>query len=119
MAILRALDGKFYEVPDDQLGGFEVPADELKQKLQDSGDAGPQGPGGPGPGGPGGPGAPGNGLVYVQVYAGGQGGPGGGGPGGEISFFVSSGNSDAFCKTASLSFTPSDSAAKAHRFPPG
>src|SRR5580698_8945249 len=96
MAILRAMDGKFYDVPDEQAKGFEVPRDKVKELLEQSGGPGPQGGpgGGPGPGGGyGGPPAPG-GQVVVQIFAGGaaqggptdapgQGGPGGpGGPGG-------------------------------------
>ena len=34
MAILRALDGTFYEVPDDALDQYAIPADELKAKLE-------------------------------------------------------------------------------------
>ena len=47
MAILRSADGKFYDVPDDELSNYEIPADQVKGMLA----AGPQGPGpGPGPG---------------------------------------------------------------------
>lgn len=37
MAILRALDGRFYEVPDDQAGKFAVPEDKVKDKLDQAG----------------------------------------------------------------------------------
>ena len=33
MAILRSSDGRFYEVPDDQLEEFEIPADQVKGML--------------------------------------------------------------------------------------
>jgi hypothetical protein len=95
MAILRAMDGKFYDVPDDQASGFEVPREKVKELLEKSGGPGPQGGpgGGPGPG-YGGPPPSAGGQVVVQIFAGGaaqggpenapgQGGPGGpGGPGG-------------------------------------
>ncbi len=79
MAILRAMDGKFYDVPDDQAAKFEVPRDKVKELLEKSGGPGPQGGpgGGPGPGGGhGGPPAPG-GQVVVQIFAGGSGASGG------------------------------------------
>ena len=44
MAILRSVDGKFYEVPDKDLEKFEVPADEVREKLGDMGAAGAGGP---------------------------------------------------------------------------
>ena len=48
MAILRSMDGKFYNIPDDQLGEYEMGPDEVKDQI---GAAGAQG--GPGPqGGP-------------------------------------------------------------------
>lgn len=33
MAILRSMDGKFYNVPDDQLSVMLVPAEQVKSKL--------------------------------------------------------------------------------------
>lgn len=36
MAILRSTDGKFYDVPDEQLEGMLVPGEEVKAKLQSS-----------------------------------------------------------------------------------
>ena len=33
MAILRAMDGTFFEVPDDQLENFKVPAEKIKEIL--------------------------------------------------------------------------------------
>ncbi len=33
MAILRSMDGRFYNVPDDQLGGFEVAPTDVKKQL--------------------------------------------------------------------------------------
>lgn len=81
MAILRSVDGKFYEVPDKDLEKFEIPADQLKDKLGDQAEGDPGGPGGPGAG-PGGGGAGGS-QVVIQIHGGGanvgggQGGPGG------------------------------------------
>jgi hypothetical protein len=66
MAIVRALDGTFYEVPDEQLGKFKIPEDKLKEKL--GAEAGSEPP--PPEGGPGGGAGP---LVNVQIYYGGQG----------------------------------------------
>jgi hypothetical protein len=33
MAILRSLDGTFYEVPDDQVSKYKIPQEKLKEKL--------------------------------------------------------------------------------------
>ena len=58
MAILRSTSGKFYEIPDDQLSQYEVPADLVQQVQGLGGPGGPEGgPGGPeaGPGPEGGP----------------------------------------------------------------
>ena len=62
MAILRSVDGKFYEVPDKDLEKFEVPADQVREKLGDNVQAGG---GAPGPGGPGG--GAGNAQVVIQI----------------------------------------------------
>ena len=35
MAILRGIDGTFYEVPDNALENFKVPADKVKEILKD------------------------------------------------------------------------------------
>jgi len=40
MAILRSTDGKFYDVPDEELGNYEVPADQVKGLLSGLGPAG-------------------------------------------------------------------------------
>ena len=58
MAILRSTDGKFYNIPDENLGEYEMSPDDVKQHV------GSGGPGyGPGPGGPGGgPGPQGGGY---------------------------------------------------------
>jgi len=34
MAVLRSVDGKFYDVPDDQLEKFAIPEEQVNQKLQ-------------------------------------------------------------------------------------
>lgn len=105
MTILQAMDGKFYDVPDEEAVSFEVPREKVKALLEKAGlpalQSGPgpgpsQGPGpshGPGPGPSHGPG-PGQGHgsmpsapVVVQIFAAqpspggyGQPGPGGGPP---------------------------------------
>lgn len=46
MAILRSLDGKFYEIADAELGDFELAPDRLKEVLGPGEDPGPDdGPG--------------------------------------------------------------------------
>lgn len=49
MAILRSADGKFYDIPDDELSNYEVPPDQVKGLLAASG-PGPGAGAGPGPG---------------------------------------------------------------------
>ena len=68
MAILRSVDGKFYEVPDDQLDKFLVPEDKVKEKLAEAGGPAPEGgAGGPGPMGP--PPMPaGTPTILVQIF---------------------------------------------------
>ncbi len=84
MPILQAMDGKFYDLPDDKAAAFEVPREKVKELLESSGALAPQaGPGpGPGGGGQGGPGSgpPAGGPVVIQVFThgGGHGAPGGG-----------------------------------------
>ena len=78
MAVLRALDGKFYDVPDEQAKKFEVPRDKVKDLLAKTG-------GSPGPGRPGPRSAPPGSQVVIQVFP----APGGGAPtvtqeGGEV-----------------------------------
>jgi hypothetical protein len=69
MAILRSLDGRFYEVPDDQVSQFLIPEDRVKEKLEGSGapmvppsssppEAGPPGP------------PPGSPTIVVQIFGG-------------------------------------------------
>ena len=53
MAILRSMDGKFYNIPDDTLGEYDMGPEEVKEQIGAVG-GGPEG--GPGPQG-GGPGA--------------------------------------------------------------
>ncbi len=85
MAIVRGVDGTFYEVPDDQLAHFKIPEDKLKEKLgsQAPTEGAPPQEGPPHEGG----GAPTSPLVNVAIYYAGQGGmstppPGGGAPAG-------------------------------------
>lgn len=72
MAILRAMDGKFYDVPDEQAAKFEVPRDKVKELLEKSGMPAQQGAPGPGQGGqrgappPGGP--PAGSPVVVHIH---------------------------------------------------
>jgi hypothetical protein len=82
------MDGKFYDLPDDEASKFEVPREKVKALLEKAGGPPPQGGPGAGPGqGPGhapggGPGAGGpGGQVVVQIFAAGA-GPGHGGHGG-------------------------------------
>jgi hypothetical protein len=70
------MDGKFYDVPDEDLQKFEVPRDKVKDLLSKAGGAPP---GGPGPGHPGGP-HPGSAPVVINIYAPPPGGPPGGAP---------------------------------------
>ncbi len=37
MAILRSVDGRFFEIPDDQVEKYLIPADKVKEKLESSG----------------------------------------------------------------------------------
>jgi hypothetical protein len=37
MAILRSLDGKFYEIPDDLLSRYLIPADTVKERVKGNG----------------------------------------------------------------------------------
>ena len=80
MAILKSAEGKFYEVPDDQLASCEIPSEEVKQKLEEAGCT---------PGGGGGPRSMRGGLppqVVIQVFGGARGGgaPAMAGAGGEV-----------------------------------
>lgn len=77
MAILRSMDGKFYNIPDDDLEANAVPPEEVKEKLGEAAGC----PGGPPPGNGGGGqpmSIPGGGQVVIQIYT----SPGGGGSGG-------------------------------------
>jgi hypothetical protein len=37
MAILRSLDGKFYEIPDELLPRYLIPADKIKERVSGNG----------------------------------------------------------------------------------
>jgi hypothetical protein len=76
MAILRSLDGRYYEIPDDQAEKFLIPEDKLKEKLQSA--PPPAGESGPPPGS----GASGPPPILVQIYGVGPGGAGTPPPGG-------------------------------------
>ena len=75
MPILRALDGKFYDLPDDEAAKFEVPLEKVKELLAKSG-APEQRPGGGGPAGQRGGPSPGSPIV-VQIFPSGGSGPSG------------------------------------------
>ena len=47
MAILRSVDGRLYDVPDDQLSDYEVPAEKVNELMAEMGE-GPAGGGGGG-----------------------------------------------------------------------
>jgi hypothetical protein len=73
MAILRSVDGKFYEVPDDKVESFLVPEDKVKEKLsggkEGAAQAGPgRAAGGPPPGPSGGRGP----QVVITILGEGQ-----------------------------------------------
>src|SRR5271165_3581369 len=74
MAILRSLDGKFYEIPDEQVAKFLIPADKVKDKVQSAPAEGgqPEDLGPPPPGG-----SP---AIIVQIYGATAPPPGGGAP---------------------------------------
>ncbi|MCE5242826.1 MAG: hypothetical protein ABFD98_06710 [Syntrophobacteraceae bacterium] len=44
MAILRSLEGTFYDVPDSELDKFQVPPDQVKGLMESAGQKPPQGP---------------------------------------------------------------------------
>jgi hypothetical protein len=78
MTILRARDGKFYDVPDDQAKKFEVAPDKVKETLAKLG-PGPGPEAGPhnAPGGPISVPNRGGGPVVIQVFPSGGPGPSG------------------------------------------
>jgi hypothetical protein len=44
MAILRSLEGTFYEIPDSELDKYEVPPDQVKRLMESAGQKPPAGP---------------------------------------------------------------------------
>src|ERR1700722_13422816 len=85
MPVLRGMDGKFYDVPDDEANKYEVPREKVKELLSKAGGppAGGPPPGGGGGGRPGPQGGMPHAPVVIQIFPlpGGGGGqpPGGGG----------------------------------------
>lgn len=81
MAILQSVDGKFYEVSDEDLEQYAVAEDKVNELMGEAGGpegpGGPGGPGGQGPGGQQGPGASASPQVVIHVSSGGQQQPGG------------------------------------------
>jgi hypothetical protein len=68
MAILRSLDGKFYDIPDEEAPKYEVPREKVKELLAKAG-PGPGGGPSSGPnGGPGGINAPGGAPVVINIF---------------------------------------------------
>ena len=67
MSVLRGPDGKFYDVPDDQLASYAVPPEKVRETLEKAGVPAPAGQPGPGGGGPPGMGMHG-GPVVIQIY---------------------------------------------------
>ena len=68
MAILRSLDGRFFEIPDDQVDRFLIPADQVKAKLDAAGTT----QSGPPPASSGPPPGPGGGpppLMVLQIFS--------------------------------------------------
>jgi hypothetical protein len=80
MAILQSIDGRFYQLPDDEADKFLVPADKVEETLRAVGAAQPQqaAPAAPAAGGI--PVGSGSGPVIIYVVGGGAGAPGGGMP---------------------------------------
>ncbi len=76
MAILQSIDGRFYQVPEDEAEKFLVPADKVEETLRASGAAQPQAAAAPGPcGAPMSTGGQAPVIIYI-VGGGGQGGMG-------------------------------------------
>ncbi|MCX6899393.1 MAG: hypothetical protein NT105_11905 [Verrucomicrobia bacterium] len=87
MAILQSIDGRFYQVPEDEAEKFLVPADKVEETLRASGAAQPQAAAAPGPcGAPMSTGGSSPVIIYI-VGGGGQSGmepqPMGAGPQGQ------------------------------------
>src|SRR5262249_61266016 len=73
MAILRSLDGRFFEIPDNQVEQFLIPEDKVKEKLEGAGapmvpPAGDGGQGGPPSGSP---------TIVGQIFGASPAGPAG------------------------------------------
>jgi hypothetical protein len=45
MAVVRSLQGTFYDIPDDELENYKVPADKVKSLMEAAGQQLPQSPG--------------------------------------------------------------------------
>ncbi|MBI5396142.1 MAG: hypothetical protein HZA91_12670 [Verrucomicrobia bacterium] len=78
MAILQSIDGRFYQIPDDEADKCLVPADKVEETLRAAGAAQPQAAAAPGAGGM--PVGTAQGPVIIYVVGGGGGAPGGGMP---------------------------------------
>jgi hypothetical protein len=44
MAVVRSLEGTFYDIPDSELDQYKVPADQVKSLMEAAGQKPPQGP---------------------------------------------------------------------------
>jgi hypothetical protein len=73
MAVVRSLEGTFYDIPDSELGQYKVPADKVKGLMEAAGQKAPSSPGQQ-PGGQGQGGASGSPQILVQFIVQGQGG---------------------------------------------
>src|SRR4051812_5371264 len=64
MAVVQSVDGKFYDIPDDQLDRFLVPEDKVKERLGQAAAPG----GAPPPGPPSGAPPGGTPTIVVQIF---------------------------------------------------
>ena len=73
MAVVRSLEGTFFDIPDSELGKFKVPADKVKGLVEEAGHKMPSNPERQ-PGGQGRP-AGGSPQILVQFIVSGSGAP--------------------------------------------
>jgi hypothetical protein len=73
MAIVRSVDGTFYDVPDSELEQYKVPPDQVKGLMEGAGQKPPSGPQQQQPGKPNGGAAQGSPQILVQFIVQGSG----------------------------------------------
>ena len=73
MAIVRTVDGTFYDVPDSELEQYKVPPDQVKGLMEGAGQKLPSGPQQQQSGKPNGEAAPGSPQILVQFIVQGSG----------------------------------------------